>query len=246
MKALIERLLISKNILVLTGAGISADTGIPTFRGKDGIWHKVDITQLATPTAFKNNPQKVWDFYRARREKCFATEPGISHLTLVELENLLSADITIITQNVDGLHIRAGSKNVIEIHGSLSKDRCNSCGYKQDTTLTSELCFCPKCDELMRPDIVWFEEQLDWDKLEISQELSKNCDTMFVIGTSALVYPSAGFPIIAKQGDAFLVEINPEETPLTRYCDMVFRENSSNALEQIVNKLKQSLKGDKK
>lgn len=220
-------------IVILTGAGISAESGIPTFRGEGGLWRNFRPEELATPQAFKRDPKLVWEWYTWRRELVSKCEPNAAHRTLVEMEVVVTAAMsgdaqafTLITQNVDGLHEAAGSQNVVTLHGSLWSMRCVREGRRfEDRRLKmgNYLLRCPNCDAPLRPDVVWFGEMLDETVLQKAYEASERARTMIVIGTSALVHPAASLPIIAKRNSARLIEVNPEETPLSPYVDETLR-----------------------
>lgn len=220
-------------IVILTGAGISAESGVPTFRGEGGLWRNFRPEELATPQAFKRDPKLVWEWYTWRRELVSKCEPNAAHRTLVEMEVVVTAAMsgdaqafTLITQNVDGLHEAAGSQNVVTLHGSLWSMRCVREGRRfEDRRLKmgNYLLRCPNCDAPLRPDVVWFGEMLDETVLQKAYEASERARTMIVIGTSALVHPAASLPIIAKRNSARLIEVNPEETPLSPYVDETLR-----------------------
>jgi len=221
VKELFDKLTQVSRFTVLTGAGISAESGVPTFRGKEGLWKKHKPEDLATPQAFTRNPELVWEWYHYRREMAEKASPNPGHYALVELEALL-ANFTLITQNVDNLHVRAGSKNLLELHGNIFRARCSRDGMVFQLPSTSEtLPHCPACGELLRPDIVWFGEALPEQEMKRAAAASIEADYFLVVGTSGLVYPAAGLPLLAHQNLAMIIEINPEKTPLsefTVYC----------------------------
>ncbi len=225
-------------IVVLTGAGISAESGVPTFRGKEGLWKKYDPRELATPEAFRRDPKTVWEWYNWRREIIAKAEPSEAHRLLAELER--RRDLWVITQNVDGLHQRAGSERVIELHGNIWKVRCISCGaryYDRTVPLREIPPRCRECGGLLRPDVVWFGETLPKDALERAYQLSSEADIFLVIGTSAQVYPAAELPLVAKGRGARLIEINPEETPITPYADLSIRKGASEGLRKVIEEI---------
>jgi len=231
-----ERLKNSKNIVILTGAGISAESGVPTFRGKDGLWRNYDPMELATPAAFNNNPKLVWEWYNWRREIVSKTQPNQGHFALTQMEQRYK-NTTIITQNVDGLHIKAGTEKVLEIHGNIWRTRCTVCGdinYNYTVPLTTIPPVCNKCKGILRPDIVWFGEQLPENIMSKVEEKIYNCDFMFVIGTSGTVQPAASFSFIAKQRNAYIVEINIEETPTTDIADISLLGKSGEILPKLI------------
>jgi NAD-dependent deacetylase len=223
-------------IAISTGAGISAESGIPTFRGKDGLWRKHKPESLATPQAFYADPELVWEFYDYRRNLVKSVEPNPAHYALVNIEE--NADkFCLITQNVDNLHFRAGSKNIIELHGNLAISRCTRCSYETKalpTPLEETLPTCPECGELLRPGVVWFGEQLPVDAINAAFRTAQQCDLMLVIGTSGLVQPAASLPHLAKREGAFVVEVNIEETPITAVADITLLGKAGEALNRIV------------
>ncbi len=206
--------------VVLTGAGISAESGLATFRGPGGHWEGRDPMSLATPQAFDAEPTTVWRFYDWRRTQAAAAGPNPAHRAIVDLESKLSS-LTLVTQNVDGLHERAGTKNVVRLHGSLWTLRCTACGTEQKD-LRPRLDPLPPecgCGGMLRPGVVWFGESLPRDAMQEAQNAARLCRLMLVVGTSSLVYPAASIPQFAKSAGAFLVEVNPERTPLTPLVD---------------------------
>lgn len=215
------RLQQAEKVVVLTGAGISAESGVPTFRGDDGIWQHYRTTDLATPEAFARDPELVWAFYNWRRELISRVEENRAHRALVVLEQTVP-DFTLVTQNVDGLHHRAGSKNLIEVHGNLWRVQCTACA-RISVDMSVDMGVLPKCKDcggLLRPDVVWFGESLDGRLLNRAEEAARTCEVMLVIGTSGIVYPVAFLPALAKDKGAFVTEINMEETPLSPGLDL--------------------------
>jgi NAD-dependent deacetylase len=211
----------ARNITVLTGAGISADSGVPTFRGTDGLWRTYRAEDLATPEAFERDPRLVWEWYNWRRELIATKRPNAAHLAIVELERLAPA-FWLITQNVDGLHRDAGSRNLTEIHGNIWTVRCTRCNAvdgNRDVPITI-LPSCPRCGALLRPHIIWFGESLLAADLEQCAKVLRRCDLLLVIGTSGVVYPAAGFAAVAKEAGAFVVEINLDSTPQSSSVDV--------------------------
>ena len=197
-------------VVILTGAGISAESGIRTFRASDGLWEERRIEDVATPMGWERNPQLVWDFYQARRNQLFEVEPNPGHTALTTLEDHLD-DMLLVTQNVDNLHERAGSKNLIHIHGELEKLRCEECHHvevmMEPQDLGSSFVSCPVCSNtMMRPHIVWFHE-MPMQMAEIEKALNQ-CDVFIAIGTSGHVYPAAGFLASAKQQGSHCIGIN--------------------------------------
>jgi NAD-dependent deacetylase len=232
----------AQRIAVLTGAGISAESGIPTFRGENGLWKKYRAEELATPTAFHHDPQLVWEWYDWRRGIIGSKTPNPGHKVLASWENRFSS-FHIITQNIDGFHVKAGSENVLELHGNIWKLRCteeDSIIENHDTPLQEIPPTCPSCGALLRPHVVWFGESLDMSILHESFRLSSECDLMFIIGTSAVVQPAASIPLRAMESGAKTVEINPDPTPLTHSVDYSFCGKSGEILPLIEEELKKT------
>lgn len=219
--ALLGRLREARRVAALTGAGASAESGIPTFRDLDGgLWKDFDPRDLATPQAFARDPKRVWDWYESRRRAARAVEPNAGHRMLARLEQKIG-DVTVVTQNVDGLHQRAGSSRVIELHGSLFRVKCSRCrrGFADWSERGPDIP--PKCDcgGLLRPDVVWFGEMLsDRDMREAFRAVTR-ADVLLVVGTSAVVQPAASLPLSAQGAGAYVLEVNPEATPLTGTAD---------------------------
>ena len=228
-------------VTVLTGAGISAESGVPTFRGHDGLWNKYRPEELANFNAFINNPKLVWEWYMFRRGIIAEVTPNEGHYAIAELENIFS-DFTLITQNVDGLHRAAGSKNIIEVHGNIHRSYCIDCEREyQEVTIDENGRPVCECGGLVRPGVVWFGEMLPADAIEKSAYASQNCDLFLSVGTSAIVYPAAGFPSAAKMHGAKLIEVNIEETPLTFSADLFLQGKSGEILPDLVNIFKEKL-----
>ena len=220
-------------LIVLTGAGVSAESGVPTFRGAEGLWRTYRAEELATPIAFHRDPLLVWEFYAWRRELIAACEPNQAHLLLADIEKQIS-DFTLITQNVDGLHAAAGSRNIIEIHGSIWRLRCTSCGDRwndRNVPLEKLPPPCPGCGEKARPDVVWFGEALDPEVLDRAFETVKRARVMLVIGTSGIVYPAAELPRASKMHGAKLIEINTETTPISGIADQIYQSKATIGLQ---------------
>jgi NAD-dependent deacetylase len=230
---LIELLRANVRTVALTGAGVSAESGVPTFRGNDGLWSKFDPSELASMNAFMRNPKLVWEWYLYRRDVIGKAEPNMGHETLAKMEQHLSA-FTLVTQNVDNLHRRAGSQNVIELHGNIQRNKCRQCGSPMDQVEIDpdNIPHC-SCGGQIRPDVVWFGELLPEEALTSAIKMAEESALFLSIGTSALVYPAADLPLIAKNNGAYLVEINPEPTGLTPYADEVFRGKSGEILPII-------------
>lgn len=209
----------SKYLIALTGAGISKESNVPTFRGPDGLWKNYDAIELATPEAFSRNPKLVWEWYSWRQDLIGACSPNPAHYVLAKWEQLGLLK-RLVTQNVDGLHRRAGSNNIHEVHGNLWALRCSSCSYKgRLDTPTAGIPACPSCKSNLRPDVVWFGERLDQMIISQVYEDLQKADVCIVIGTSALVQPASSFPLVTKQNSGIIVEVNIERTPLTQYAD---------------------------
>lgn len=215
-----EKIATAGSLAVLTGAGISADSGVPTFRGADGLWRNFRAEDLATPEAFERDPRLVWEWYNWRRELIATKKPNPAHDAVVEFERRAS-QFWLITQNVDGLHRAAGSERLSEIHGNIWKVRCTGCGVVEDNREVPIpiLPSCRHCQGLLRPHIVWFGESLDTSDLARCAAALQSCDVLLVIGTSGVVYPAAGFASVAKQAGAFVAEINPDATPHSDLVD---------------------------
>ena len=241
---LIEVLQEASSVAILTGAGISAESGIPTFRGEEGLWKKYRPEELATPTAFSQNPKLVWEWYDWRRGIIGQKEPNPGHKVIARWEETFPT-VSLITQNIDGLHQKAGSKNIWELHGNIWKLRCTEEGTiteNYETPLKEIPPLCPNCGALLRPHVVWFGESLSPTILQKSIQLSSECDVMFVIGTSTVVQPAASLPFEASEAGAKLVEINLDPTPLSLYSDFSIRGKSGEILPLIDEELKKTSK----
>jgi NAD-dependent deacetylase len=220
-------------MVVLTGAGISAESGVPTFRDKDGIWGKYDVTSVATPEGFARDPGQVWRFYNERRKQAQSVKPNAGHYALVRLEEFLpEGRFTLITQNVDHLHRKAGSRNVHHMHGELAKVRCTRCEKVRETL--EDLPELPRCEcgGLLRPHVVWFGEvPFDMDRLF---SLVEQCDLFLVVGTSGVVHPAAGFVIHAKRSGATTVGVNLEVPENRGFIDHFYQGKSGEILPRLV------------
>jgi NAD-dependent deacetylase len=204
-------------VVVLTGAGISAESGIPTFRdSQTGIWAKYDPHELATLPAFERDPRRVMDWYRWRSDLVAQSQPNPGHYAIAEMERR-APEFTLITQNVDGLHVQAGSQKIVELHGNINRLRCTACSYAETHWPEHPLPTCPNCGSLLRPDVVWFGEPLSAGALRAALEASRHCDLFFSIGTSGVVEPAASLPYEALRAGATVVEVNPQPTPLSVY-----------------------------
>jgi NAD-dependent deacetylase len=243
---LIQKIREAEHVAVLTGAGISAESGVPTFReAQTGLWARYDPQELATPQAFQRNPKLVWDWYTWRRELISEAAPNPGHQALVELADLVP-EFTLITQNIDGLHQRAGSQNVITLHGNLMETKCFANNHPVDNWPESDDVppHCPICDSLLRPNVVWFGENLAADALQTAVQVAKSCDLFLSIGTSALVHPAASLPLMAIENGATTVEVNPQSTPLTRWMDFVLTGAAGELLPLMVTRLKEAFNND--
>jgi len=229
----------AKRVVAFTGAGISQESGVPTFRdAQSGLWARFSPEELATPEAFRKNPAQVWEWYAYRRGLVARAEPNPGHRALVELARRVP-ELTLITQNVDGLHQRAGSHDVVELHGNIATTKC----FDEDS-IVSEYAEtgavpprCPRCGGLLRPGVVWFHESLPAAALERAMESTRRAEVFFSIGTSTVVYPAAELPFIARDHGAFVVEINPEATPLSVHAHHSLRGASGAILPAIVRAL---------
>lgn len=237
---LLSRLRDAKIVAVLTGAGVSAESGVPTFRDPGGIWEKFRPEQLANFEAFMSDPDFVWSWYQHRREIMREVEPNPGHYSLAEFEKVFP-EFYLVTQNIDNLHSRAGSKNVTELHGNIERNYCLKCkkfcneiDVKQKSVLKCE------CGGLIRPDVVWFGEMLPHNALIFAEETAKKSDVFFSIGTSAEVYPAALLPLIAKTSGAYVVEINTKQTVLSNDVDELIVGKSGEVLKSLLNELKEN------
>jgi len=233
----------SQRIAILTGAGVSKESGVPTFRDVlDGLWSKYDPQQLATPTAFKNNPKLVWDWYQFRRELMRDAKPNPGHIALAELEKLKS-ETWLITQNVDDLHEQAGSKKVIHLHGNIARNKCfyacrgeptlidiRSLTWEEDAGPPA----CPHCGRWVRPDVVWFGEMLTEQALEHALQVAQECDVMLVVGTSGLVSPASQLPGWAGRSGGKIIEVNPDYSMITSIADIKLEAPSGEILPRVL------------
>jgi NAD-dependent deacetylase len=232
MSGLKNRLEKSKKIVFLTGAGISQESGIATFRGKDGLWQRYDPMKFASIQAFIDNPKLVWNWYNDRRREMLVANPNLGHIAIANLQNY--RHVSVVTQNIDGLHQRAGSRDVVELHGNIFDTKCTKCDFK--FTMKSEffdLQICKSCGSYLRPDVVWFGEGL---KQEIWNEAvihSMNCDMMIVVGTSLTVSPANSLLLYAKRNHATLVELNPADSPYSDEMDFCIRKTATEGLPTL-------------
>ena len=255
----VERLRAARRVFALTGAGVSAESGITTFRAPGtGLWSQYRIEDFATPDAWRRNPSLVWSWYTHRRRLARRAQPNPAHLALAQLERVTPSAL-LATQNVDGLHQRAGSRSVVELHGSLFRFRC----AREDTGVLwedpedddvdaierlerGELLTppdCPRCGAPLRPDVVWFEEPLPQEPWAVAAAAASACDACLVIGTSALVQPAASLPLIALRNAAYLIEVNPEETGLSQFADWSALAPAGEALPALLRALEASVGG---
>ena len=246
----------SQSVCILTGAGISAESGIKTFRDAEGLWENHPVEKVATPEGFAKDPRLVWEFYNARRKAADVAAPNAAHLALARLEHGFRRkskkhpfptnghgtgrrplhSLTLLTQNIDGLHEQAGSQHVIELHGSIWKVRCTGCGI-----LSSEfplelplLPYCAECRSLLRPHVVWFGENLEPGVLNAAEEAIEECDLFLVIGTSAVVQPAASYPFLAARRGVPVLEINKEKTPVSSIAEISLRGLAGEILPKII------------
>ena len=235
IKNLREKLWLAKHVAVLSGAGISAESGVPTFRGAGGLWKQFRAVDLATPEAFSRDPKLVWEFYNWRRDLIGRLSPNPGHFALAQIEERVP-QFTLITQNIDGLHEKAGSRNVIELHGNLWKVRCTGCEtVSEDLRIPlPELPACESCGSLLRPHVVWFGEMLEPQVLNAAYEAIGNCDLMIVIGTSGTVQPAASMGVQAKRNGASVAEINLEPTPYSDVYNISISGKSGEILPQLL------------
>jgi NAD-dependent deacetylase len=229
-------------VFVITGAGVSAESGIPTFRGKDGYWRNLDPTKLATPEAFVHDPNLVWDWYRERRQRIRKAQPNLAHQAIAKLA-MQAGEFLLVTQNVDDLHRRAGltAEKMVQIHGDIFMTRCSRCDFKRHEHEHDDgnLPKCPECGALMRPGVVWFGEQLDTAKIDTVENFvtGGDCDAVIVAGTTALFVYIIDWSLRARGQTGQLIEVNPEETSLSQFATKSFREPAGIALPRFVNEL---------
>lgn len=237
-ETLIDKLKSAHTVVVLTGAGISAESGVPTFRGDEGLWKKFRPEELANFDAFIRNPKLVWEWYNYRKTLISQVNPNPGHYALVKLESMYD-DFHLITQNVDNLHQRAGSKRIYELHGNIMRNRCVDCNKSWDTIPHFNGDELPRCDcgGLIRPDVVWFGEALPHQVLLDSFAAAESADVFLTIGTSAVVQPAASLPIEAKNAGAYVVEINTNPTAITNLVDEAIMGKSGEILPQLIERL---------
>ncbi len=233
----IQRLKKASKIVFSTGAGVSAESGVPTFRGKDGIWNKLSPQELASVNGFMANPSLVWEWYQYRRQIMSTVKPNPGHDAIVEFQRRYP-EAVLITQNVDNLHRRAGSEHVLELHGNISRNKCFSCGepFLEEINPEEEMPRC-HCGGLIRPDVVWFGEMLPEQIIRRAYEASETAEIFFAVGTSAIVHPAASLPLIARRAGAYLVEVNIEETAITPGVDQFLQGPSGVVLPALLAEL---------
>jgi len=228
-----QKLKDSRKIVFVTGAGISQESGIPTFRGKDGYWRKYDPMKLASIDAFYDDPKLVWEWYEDRRKNILDVKPNEGHFAISQIEEF--KDVVILTQNIDGLHQRSGSTNVLELHGSIIRIKCTVCDFTDNITENFESlppkC---KCGSILRPDVVWFGESLPQNIWQSAIKEASICDVMIVVGTSLVVSPANTLPVYAKQNGATLIEVNPEETVMSHDMDLSIHATSVEVLPKLL------------
>jgi NAD-dependent deacetylase len=239
----------ARRVTVLTGAGISAESGVPTFRDADGLWRRHDPKKLATPEAFQRDPREVMAWYRWRQKKVAACEPNAAHHALVRLEAQRGDDYLLVTQNVDGLHARAGSRRLVTLHGDLYADRCSVCGLSSpatpdrwghpmdpdDPVHDPDPLRCRKCDGLLRPGVVWFGESLPGEALDAAQRAASEADVLLVIGTSGVVWPAAGLAGLTRRAGGHVVVINPHDTAVDHEATLLLRATAVECVPRLLN-----------
>jgi len=235
----------SRFAIAFTGAGISSESGVPTFRGKNGLWKTYRAEELATPEAFRKDPHLVWEFYKWRMQKIIRANPNPAHYALAELE-MMGILKAVITQNVDDLHTEAGTGNLIELHGNIFRVRCTSCSYRENLKESGRLDEflkerglpkCPRCGSLLRPDVVWFGEPLSRKALEESFKLAERADLVLVVGTSGVVYPAAYIPHVVKEHGGKVIEVNTERSGITPIADVFLRGKAGEIMERLLDEV---------
>ena len=228
-----QKLKDSRKIVFVTGAGISQESGIPTFRGKDGYWRKYDPMKLASIDAFYDDPKLVWEWYDDRRKNILDVKPNEGHFAISQMEEF--KDVVVLTQNIDGLHQRSGSTNVLELHGSIIRIKCTVCDFIDNITENFESlppkC---KCGSMLRPDVVWFGEPLPQNIWQSAIKEASICDVMVIVGTSLVVSPANTLPVYAKQNGAILIEVNPEKTVMSNDMTLSIQATSVGVLPKML------------
>jgi len=221
-----------KSIVFFTGAGMSAESGVPTYRGRGGVWSQYNWEEYACQEAFDRDQEKVVKFHELRRQAVLKCTPHAGHYSIAGLEEK-HPRVIVVTQNIDGMHQRAGSRNVIELHGSLWRVRCPRHGIFEDTGATYKKLKCEQCGSWLRPDITWFGDMLDQDVITEATIVIRQCDLFISIGTSGVVWPAAGFPKIARENNAYCVEVNPEPNEMSYLYNETIRETAGVALPRL-------------
>ncbi len=235
------------HIVVFTGAGVSAESGLATFRGVGGLWADFDPATLATPEAFARDPKRVWDWYVSRYVGVRDSEPNAAHRAIARLGESFPS-LLVVTQNIDRMHQRAGSRKVLELHGNIWNARCNACGREADMATLIDLADGPPrcgCGGRMRPSVVWFGERLPMGVFEEAAAAAADCGLFLVVGTSATVYPAAGLIELAAGNGAFVVEVNREATPLSHLADRSYRDPAGEVLPRLVTRIERHLEHDR-
>lgn len=239
------------NVVVSTGAGMSKESGIPTFRdAMEGLWARYSPQELATERGFRDQPARVWSWYAERRRQIAACEPHAGHLAVAELGRLLSG-LAVVTQNIDGLHAAAGSEDVVELHGNINRFKCLDAGHPYageplpfpDENTSEPPPACAVCGSPLRPDVVWFGEMLPPLAVERAWQLAENCDVMVVVGTSGTVWPAAELPFVARNNGGKVIEVNPEPSGVTEAAGLVIMRNAGEALPELVRRMERRLAG---
>lgn len=233
LRSLLQRV---ESVCVLTGAGISAESGVATFRGPEGLWSKLKPEELANFDAFMRNPELVWEWYNYRKKIIHEVKPNPAHYALARFEEIVK-EFTLVTQNIDNLHFRAGSKRVLELHGNIERSYCIDCGKFSDSIEIStekKLPKCPSCNGLIRPDVVWFGEMLPEGVFESASKAADQCELFLTVGTSAVVYPAAGLPLTARSQGAYVVEINTERTEISHNVNETLLGRAGEIMPQLV------------
>lgn len=235
LDAVRERVAAAERLAVLTGAGMSAESGVPTFRGPEGLWRNFRAEELATPEAFARDPVLVWEWYDWRRGIIANCRPNPGHTALAELERR-GGGFTLVTQNVDGLHEAAGSRDPVEMHGNIWKVRCTACGrVSEDRRVPIPILpTCNDCGAVLRPHIVWFGESLDPDVMERAVGAFEHADVALIVGTSGVVQPAASLAGLAKRFGAYVVEVNPDATPVSGLVDVALKGKAGEVLPRLV------------
>jgi len=231
----------ARSVVVSTGAGMSKESGIPTFRdAPNALWENFDPEKLASPEGFLSDPSLVWRWYEDRRRMISTAQPNAGHAAIARLEGYFDRFV-VVTQNIDDLHRKAGSNNIIEMHGNIFRFKCFDMGHPVDELPRDDRvpprC---RCGSLIRPDVVWFGELLPEEAVERAYKALENCDVMLVVGTSGVVYPVAGFPGVARRAGARIIEINPEETPITRLADVFLEGTAGEVLPRLTGEFVES------